>query len=479
MQITATSYKQRLTSDVLVLPFWFDKKKAEPAAPGILKLAKPALIDFKASEGEIALLYGSGKDKRILLLGLGAKSECTDEVCRRAYAKACQKVKELKLTNISVLMPDEVDAGAVMDGWALTNYAFEELKSKSAQTLIKKLTLLDADSNDLKAAKRSFKLAQAVYFTRDLVNGNADDVTPQYLAEQAKKLAKHSNVTTTIFDKKRIEKEKMGLLLAVNRGSKRDPQLIIVKYEGAPKDKDHTIVVGKGVTYDTGGLNLKPTGFMEEMKTDMGGAAAALGTLKAVASLGLKVNVTAVVPTTENGIDAASYKPGDVYTSYKGKTVEIFNTDAEGRLILADALAYAVKNLKPTRIIDLATLTGAIVVALGEERTGLFSNNDSLVKQLEEAGAETGEKVWRMPLDPDYKDLLKSDIADIKNCAKRAAGSITAAIFLQEFVGKAAWAHLDIAGTAYPSVRKSYHPSQATGVGVRLLTKMLENHVKN
>lgn len=475
MIFTATSYNKRLTSDVLVLPFWSEKGKATPAASHILKLAKPALIDFTGKESEMALIYGSGKDKRILLLGLGTKSKCTDEVLRRAYGSACNRMRELKAKDVNVVLPNEGSVQAIADGLSLANYVFESLKSKSTQALIKKVTLLDAEKEDLAEAKRAAKLAEAVAFTRDLVNGNADDVNPQYLAKIAEDLGKHSKVQTEVFDRKRLEKEKMGLLLAVNRGSNRDPHLLIVRYLGDAASKDHTVIVGKGVTYDTGGLNLKPTGFMEEMKTDMGGAAAALGAIKAAILLNLKVNVTAVVPTTENGIDAESYKPGDVYTSFKGTTVEIGNTDAEGRLILADALAYAVKHLEPTRIVDLATLTGAIVVALGEERMGLFSNNDKLAKGLEEASKLSGEKVWRLPLDEEYKDLLKSDVADIKNCGKRSAGSITAAIFLQEFVGKTPWAHLDIAGTAYPDVRKSYQPSKATGIGVRLLTEFLEN----
>ena len=472
---TTTSFSKRPSADVLVLPFWHEKNKATPAAKGIGSLGKAGLEDFKGTASETTLVYGGKKEKRILLVGLGKKSECTCEVLRKAYGSASSWVRKLKLKSVNVMLPEDGDAFAIAEGFALNNYAFEELKSKKEASFIKKVALIGASKAQLDEAKRAGKLAEAVCFARDLVNGNADDVNPQHLAKVAKELGKHAKVKTEVFDKKRIEKEKMGLLLAVNRGSKRDPQLLIVSYQGAPQDKDHTIVVGKGVTYDTGGLNLKPTGFMEEMKTDMGGSAAALGVIKAATLLNLKVNVTAVVPTTENCIDALSYKPGDVYKSYQGTTVEIFNTDAEGRLILADALAYAVAKLNPTRIVDFATLTGAIVIALGEERSGLFSNNDDLAKQLEEAGGRSGEKVWRFPLDPEYKDLLKSDVADIKNCAKRAAGSITAAIFLQQFVKKTPWAHIDIAGTAYPDKKTSYHPTKATGVGVRLLINMLEN----
>ncbi|MCB1135296.1 MAG: leucyl aminopeptidase, partial [Chlamydiia bacterium] len=254
-----------------------------------------------------------------------------------------------------------------------------------------------------------------------------------------------------------------------------EPAFIIMQHKGDPRSKDHTVIVGKGVTYDTGGLNLKPTGSMEDMKCDMSGAAVAFGTLYAAAKLGLKKNLSVVVAATENSIGSRSYKPGDVYSSYLGKTVEIGNTDAEGRLTLADALAYANKNLHPTRMIDLATLTGAMLIALGEEASGLMSNDDTLAEQLKQAGERTFERVWRLPLFDEYKDQLKSEIADISNIGGRHAGSITAGIFLKEFVGDTPWAHLDIAGTAYLSKARRYHPKNGTGIGVRLLIDYLEN----
>ena len=267
----------------------------------------------------------------------------------------------------------------------------------------------------------------------------------------------------------------MGLLLAVNRASSRDPTFMLIEYKGDPKAHDLTVLVGKGITFDTGGLNLKPTGSMESMKCDMAGAAAVLGVIQAAAALGIKKNITGVIAATENSIGSRSYKPGDVYCGYAGKSVEIGNTDAEGRLILADALAYAVKNLKPSRIIDLATLTGAVEVALGNEAIGLLSNHDVLADLLIRSGSSTGERVWRLPLYEEYKDLLKSDVADIKSTGGRTAGCITAAIFLHEFVGKTPWAHLDIAGTAYLNEAKRYQPKHATGVGVRLMLSLLES----
>jgi leucyl aminopeptidase len=234
--------------------------------------------------------------------------------------------------------------------------------------------------------------------------------------------------------------------------------------------------VGKGVTYDTGGLNLKPTGSMETMKCDMAGAAACFGVMQALSKLHMPVNVTVVVPTTENSIDANSFKPGDVYTSYTGLTVEMTNSDAEGRLILADGLAYAVKNLHPTQLIDIATLTGAIDIALGVEASGLMSTSDSLSEGLLQAGEATSERLWRMPLFPEYKDRLKSDIADLKSWNGRPAGANVAAMFLRQFVGDIPWAHIDIASTAYVTDPKKYCPKYASGMGVRLLTQFLENN---
>ena len=280
----------------------------------------------------------------------------------------------------------------------MLNYTFDKLRGRTlkekAPVLLSHVNFVGASKESLKAAKKALTICKGVYFTRDLVNGNADDVTPQYIGEVAKELAKDfPSIKTTVFDKKRIEQEKMGLLLAVARGSAVDPAFIIAEYTGKPGAKDHTVLVGKGVTFDTGGLNLKATGSMETMKYDMAGAATALGILYAVASLGLKMNVTVVIPTTENCIGSRSYKPGDVYRAYNGKTVEICNTDAEGRLILADALAYTVKNLKPTRIIDFATLTGAIEIALGSEAVGLMCNNGKIEADLIRAGNETFERV--------------------------------------------------------------------------------------
>jgi leucyl aminopeptidase len=391
-----------------------------------------------------------------------------------------------KLSDINVVLPNvesipqEDIVRGVVEGLLLPNYGFTALKKDSIKDekpkFLEKICLVGASKKDLDAAETIKEICKAVYLTRDLVNGNADDVTPQHLARVGMELAKKDkHLKTTVFDKKRIEKEKMGLLLAVNRGSHLDPVFMTIEYKGNPKSTDHTVLVGKGITFDTGGLNLKPTGSMETMKTDMSGAAIILGVMSVIAKLKLKVNVTGVIASTENAIDAKSYKPGDVYCSRAGKTVENGNTDAEGRLVLADALSYAVDHLKPTRIIDFATLTGAIDIALGNEAAGLFTNNDVLADFLIRAGSETGERLWRLPLYEEYREQLRSDIADIKSTGGRSAGSITAAMFLQEFVGKVPWAHLDIAATAYSAEARRYNPKFGTGIGVRLIVSLLQH----
>lgn len=486
-----SSLSSRKAADLLVVPFWKGKKHPEAAADvGSIRsqLSEPlSTNDFHGNEGEVIMHYASGQpEKRLALLGLGAEADLTIEKLRRAYAHITKVCGKKKLTSVNLMLPkcasmaEMESVRGVCEGLLLPNYAFSALKHDALKdgpsVLLEKATLIGATQRELALAKKCATICDSVYFARDLINGNADDVTPQHLAAVARGLEKTcKHVRTTVFDKKRIEKEKMGLLLAVNRGSFRDPVFIIVEYRGNPKAADKTVIIGKGITFDTGGLLLKPRGGMETMKDDMSGAAAVLGVIHAAAALELPVNVTAVIPSTENSIGSKSYKPGDVYAAYSAKTVEIVDTDAEGRLVLADALAYAVKNLKPSRIIDLATLTGSIIRALGEEASGLMSNSDVVADLLLQAGSDTGERLWRMPLFEEYKDQLKSDIADIKNSGGMSAGASVAATFLKEFVGKTPWAHLDIAGTAYLSEAKRYSPKHGTGVGVRLLVAFLES----
>jgi len=478
------SIEKRLDADFVLVPFW--EGCAETAENRWLKgIAESAISsgDFKGKKGETALLYWKGeREPRVLLLGLGKAQTVTPESLRRAYASATRFVLGKAAKSLNVIFPvietwnkeDVFSAG--LEGILLANYAFSRLKGttlkESPVALLERIECIGL--GNAAVSEKIETIVEGVCYVRDLVSGNADDVSPKMLADEAVSFEKLSaKIKTTIFDKKWLEKSGMGLLLAVNRSSSFDPFLIQVAYQGAPHSKEHVVLVGKGITYDTGGLSLKPTDSMLTMKCDMAGAATVLGVIKTAAALGLKVNVTAVAPVTENCIGSKSYKLGDVYRSFVGKTVEINNTDAEGRLVLADALGYVMKHLNPTSVIDLATLTGGMVIALGEEMAGLFSNHEALAKDLMESSLHTDELLWEMPLNEDYKDCLKSDIADLINSGGRDASSMKAALFLQEFVGSTHWAHLDIAGPAYLSKPKYYYPTRATGFGLRLLIDFL------
>ncbi len=482
------SLSARAKGDLLVIPFTQGKKKPElVAVAGKLQrlLQHPIRTkDFTGGSGETLLLYPTGqKEPRFLLLGLGDPKKMSVETLRQAYGKAAIQAKKIKAAHINILFPDIQSFSkqdllqGVAEGLLLAQYQFEGYESKKESSgLLKEVTLIGIEPEDLKKTEHYRSIAKGVYLTQDLVNRNADEVNPQYLVDVARALDdQFQTINTSVFDKRELEKEKMGLLLAVGRGAAVGPALIICEYRGDPESKDVTAVVGKGVTYDSGGLNLKKD--MLTMKCDMGGAGACFGLLLAAAATRLKQNLTIVIPTAENSIDSKSYKPGDVYISYSGKSVEIGNTDAEGRLILADALSFVCKNIKPSRVIDLATLTGAMVVALGSEYTGMMANNDALAQQLLQAGEQTYERALRFPLIEEYREKMKSDIADLKNVSGRDAGSIKAALFLQEFVSNIPWAHFDIAGSAFLSEASGYRPKYATGVGVRLLMQFFENRI--
>ncbi len=455
----------------MIVPFWEGVKEA--SEPTGFDLEGP-LRDFKGKNGETLFAYDQGE--RILLLGLGKQEKASVEALRRAYAAAVRAAATKKVKQAALLFPKckqkEEFLRGIGEGLVLTNYSFtykhDSLKD-SPIVLIEKVTFVGVEKSSV--LERVLTVGEGVRFVRDLVNGNADDKVEKLVAS-AQKL--HPKVKTTLFNKKRLEEEGMGLILAVNRSSVIDPYLIMSEYKGDPKSKAHIVLVGKGVTYDTGGLSLKPSDGMFTMKCDMAGAATVLGAVKTAAQLGLKVNVTALAPVTENCIGSKSFKLGDVYTSYSGKTVEINNTDAEGRLILADALSYAAKNLAPSCMIDLATLTGACVIALGEEIAGLFTKDDDLGEELLSSADRCDELLCRFPFYEDYKEVFKSEIADLVNSGGREAGAIKAALFLQEFVGNVPWAHIDIAGPAYQAKPKHYNPMKGTGYALRLLIEFLE-----
>ncbi len=486
MKSSIAPFHQRESADVLIVPVWEGVSLGK--TPGLERAARAlaATGDFKGKLGETYFLYPEDAvEPRWLLVGLGKEEKVTAESLRRSYAAAAREVqgKQGKTANVlparTKKLSHEEAFKASAEGLLLTNYAFTRLKADSVKenpsVLLEKIVFLDAKASDEALLSKLETIASGVHFVRDLVNSNADDKTAPVLAKMAKEFEReHPRIQTTILDKKKLEQEKMGLLLAVNRGSSHEPCLIISSYKGDPESKEHVVLVGKGMSYDTGGLNLKVGDGMLTMKCDMSGAATVLGTVKTAAALDLKVNVTAVAPIAENCIDAHSYKPGDVYHSHSGKTVEITNTDAEGRLILADAMSYAVEHLHPSCMIDVASLTGAIVIALGEEIAGLFAADDVLSKELMSASSAVGELLWAMPVHDDYRESMKSEIADLINSGSRDGSSIKAALFLQEFVKDVPWAHIDFAGTCYLSKPKHYYTTKASGFGVRLLIEFLE-----
>ncbi len=467
------SFSKSLEGDCLVLPVW-EGAKAAADFGALSPQAEKAVREFSGKGGEVAFSYGP---ETVMLVGLGKQDKATVEALRRAYAAVVRAATGKKIRKIKVLFPKcrqkEEFLRGIAEGILLSNYSFSYRKEGDPIVLLEEVCWIGVEKHPL--LEQLKVIAEGVYFVRDWVNKNSDDKSPKEMAEMAKKL--HPKVKTSIRDRKWLEKEGMGLILAVNRAADFDPYLIEATYRGDPQSKDHVVLVGKGITYDTGGLSLKPTDNMLSMKCDMAGAATVLGAVRTAAELGLKVNVTALAPVAENLIGSKSYKLGDVYSSYAGTQVEINNTDAEGRLILADALAYAVKELKPSCIVDLATLTGACVVALGEEISALFATEEDLAEELEMASDRTDELIWRLPLHEDYKEAFKSEIADLVNSGGREAGCIKAALFLKHFVKEVPWAHLDIAGPAYLNKAKHYHPVKGTGHGLRLLVDFLINRI--
>ncbi len=479
MQIhTCSDIDRRESSDALVLGFFENEKPDNLGKLEELCLAPVKAGDFEAKPSQVILLWGSEpQEKRIILVGLGKREELTLDGVRKAYGQVAKTCLKVKAVDINIHLPEtetfsqEVLVKAAIEGLFSASYSPKE------EAVIEDVTFITSMPQHVEhAADRAIKVMRAVISARDLINKNADDVTPERLAQRAKELQQEfGRLKVSIKDKKWLKEDGWGLLLAVSRAATVEPCAIVISYIGNPTSSDHTVIVGKGITYDTGGLKLKSAEGMLTMRSDMSGGAVALGVMQAIASLGLKVNVTAVIPSCENAIGPDAYKLGDVYKARSGLLVEITNTDAEGRLVLADALSYAVDALEPSRLIDIGTLTGSIEMALGNELMGLFSNSDLLASEIFAAGQRTHERAWIMPLYEEYRDQLLSDVADIKNANTPKAGSIICAMFLKQFVGDVPWAHCDIASCAFNKEAKGYLPKLATGVGIRLLVDYLEH----
>ena len=375
------------------------------------------------------------------------------------------------------MAPGELGA-LIASGIRLRQYAFTKYKSKKPDDKppIRAITIHGADAGNAEDRYRAYEaVAEGVHLARDFVNEPANILNPAEFARRAGEVRK-LGIKVEILTPKEMQELGMGALLGVAQGSVNEPRLVVMRWMGGKKGESPVAFIGKGVTFDTGGISMKPAAGMEDMKGDMGGAACVAGLMHALAARKARLNAVGVIALVENMPSGNAQRPGDVVTSMSGKTIAVLNTDAEGRLILADALWYAQKRFKPKFMIDLATLTGAILIALGKEHAGLFSNNDELAGRLLQAGAETGEKVWRMPLAGEYDRLIDSDIADVKNIGGRNAGSITAAQFLQRFVNDVPWAHIDVAGTAMDSNRNAINQSWGSGWGVRLLNRLVADH---
>ncbi|NNJ77483.1 MAG: leucyl aminopeptidase, partial [Anderseniella sp.] len=445
------------------------------------------VADFKAEREkslDVILPNGSGPE-RVIVMGVG-KTDDLDEVAAEyvggAIAAAAGEVQATGLT-VSAALPGKpgIEAAAMSSrlasGMRLRTYSFTKYKSKPSK--VKKLASAKILTAAVAAAKTRYAsldaVATGVHLARDLVNEPANILYPESFASEIRKLSK-LGLIIEVLDEKQMAKLGMGALLGVALGSPRKPRLCIMRWEGGKKGDPPVAFVGKGVTFDTGGISIKPSAGMEDMKGDMGGAACVTGLMAALAGRKAKVNAIGVVGLVENMPDGNAQRPGDVVTSMSKQTIAVLNTDAEGRLVLADALWYTQDRFKPKFMVNLATLTGAILVALGKEHAGLFSNDDKLSDQLAGVGQDTRERVWRMPLAPEYDKLIDSDIADMKNIGGRLAGSITAGQFLQRFVDDVPWAHLDVAGTAMDAVKSPINQSWGSGWGVRLLDLLVARH---
>ena len=453
----------------------------------IKELIKDKEFDPKPNQLYLLNTLGNLPHKKVLLVGLGKEEELTLEKIRQAYGSCSKFVNSLKLKHYSTILlkskrfkPEEITQ-ALVEGSRLGSYQFTKFRTKDKDQLTKinLLSIITSNKEISNSIKKAIILTDSVFLVRDLVNNPSSLKTPTYIGELSKKIAKELGLKCTLLNKAQIEKLKMGGLLGVSKGSSQPPLFVILEYR--PNKKAKTIaLVGKGITFDSGGINLKPWDGMKDMKEDMAGAATVLAILRTAAMLRLNINLIGLMPLTENMPGGGAMKPGDILTTYSGKNIEMLHSDAEGRLILSDALSFAEKNFKPDKIIDLATLTGACIIALGTQAAGLMSKNKELVKEILKASEETGERVWELPLYDEFKKDVESSIADVKNIGnpKGYAGAITAASFLSEFVEKTPWAHLDIAGTAFAEEPGPCTALGGTGFGVRLLTQFLLNESK-
>jgi leucyl aminopeptidase len=485
--------------DLLAVPIAVEEARRSRLAPRLAAIDRASggairsvlgTGDFTGKTGQQALLYPEGrrKVKRLLLLGLG-ETKCVDaEALRTATGNAVTRAASSRSARIAVVVPP-IGAGsepnaaqALAEGAVLAGYSFDAYRDPGDErSRVSAVTLLFPRGENLRlgreAARCGVLIAESQNVARELSNQPPNVLPPEALAREAQKTGREVGLRVRVLGVPELERRKMGAILAVGAGSARPPRLVAIEYKpkGAARGARPVCIVGKGITFDSGGISIKPAQGMDEMKHDMSGAASVIGVLRACALLELPTPVVGVIGAAENLPSGTAYRPGDIVTAASGKTIEVLNTDAEGRVVLADALHYAKTEYDPVAIVDLATLTGACVVALGRWASGLFGSHDGLMEMIRAAGAACGECAWPMPLLDGHKREIKSEVADIKNTGGRHAGASTAAAFLSHFVGDTPWAHLDIAGTAWTTGPAAYQPRGATGVGVRLLVEMLRH----
>ncbi|MFN2453734.1 MAG: leucyl aminopeptidase [Pyrinomonadaceae bacterium] len=466
-------------------------KELDEAANGVISSVIET-GELKGKEGETVYVHLAGggkgglKAKRLLLIGVGERSDYKPAQISQVAGAALRFLRGKNIKSIAFVPRVEADAeiiiaaaieGALMGVFEPDKYRTTEKEERTVDSFVVILEGADKSALD-KGAERGRITGEAVNLARDLANEPGAYMTPTHMAARAEEIAREFNLEVDVLDEARMETEGMGALLSVSHGSEQPAKLIVLKYTppqnaGTANGKELLAFIGKGVTFDSGGISLKPGDKMEQMKYDMTGGATVLGAMFAIAQLKPSIPVLGVVPSVENMPSGTATKPGDVVRAMSGKTIEVINTDAEGRLILADAISYA-KKLGATRIVDMATLTGAVSIALGDVNAAILGTDQKLIDEVIEAGREAGEKFWQLPLDKEYTKQIKSDIADIKNIGGRKAGTITAAAFLKEFADGIAWAHLDIAGTAWSDETKPFRSKGPTGIAVRTLLKIVE-----
>ncbi len=495
MEITAVNQDvTKIKSDALLVNL-FEGVKQPGGATGAIDRALGGAIskliesgEIKGKRGEITTVHVFGQlpSARVIVLGLGKREEFTTDVIRRGLAEASRAIRGMGAKRFATILhgggigglEPEACAQAIVEGAILGLYTFKKLgKPASDSPHVQAIEIVEGDKTKLARIKKGIDageaVADSVSLARDMANMPANMMTPSDIAAQAQKVAKETGLAITVFSQKEMEKMGMGAILGVSQGSAQPPKFIVLRYTGdASNPKKALGLVGKGVSFDTGGISLKPADGMGWMKTDMSGAATVIAAMRAIALLKPRVNVVALAPCAENMPSSTAQKPGDVLTVMNGKTVEVDNTDAEGRLLLADALSYG-NTIGLSPMIDVATLTGAIKTTFGGITTGVFTNHQPTCDRLLKAAATAGEKAWQLPMHDEYKEQNKSDVADIRNSGGAGAGSITAALFLAEFAGKTPWVHLDIAGTARNESTKGYNPRGSTGVPVRTLVQFV------